>query len=365
MSFLNKIFKSNNDENNSQKNFWNWFERNSYQFWKTINSGKNIENDFFEKLSPELEKINEGIYFLTGMLDDKTAELILTADGIIKNIVFVEGLVSLSPKLSNWKFTALKPSLNIEDVSIEYENKYIFSSENLWFTPIIHNDYPDEIDILIQYENYNDEEKSVITNGVFIFLDNFLGELTSATVIDTLEVQGKSNEKNETIPIAKLKEYLNWRESEFTQKFQNTRRTNTDQDAYSSFEAKLENDLPYLAIANTSVLEWKDSPSHPWILRIDIEYDGNDNNGLPNDLDYNLMNDFEDDVMKLLIDKNGYINVGRETADNLRQIYFACIEFRNSSKVVYEIIKKYHDKLRIDYVIYKDKYWQTFDRFKS
>ncbi|WP_313376766.1 DUF695 domain-containing protein [Chishuiella sp.] len=365
MNFIKKISSNNKKDQNLQTNFWNWFLQNSQKFWEIVNTGERIEIDFFDKLSNELEKINNEIYYLSGMYDETTAELILTADGIIKNIVFVEELINKSPNISNWKFTALKPQLDIQNALIEYGDKYIFSSDNLHFSPKFHQDYPDEIDILVQYDFYDKNDEDAIINGVYIFLENYLGELSAVTTIDNLSVQGKLDDDAEIIPISKLKEYLVWRESEFSQKFQSTRRINTNEDSYSNFEAQSKNGLPYLAIVNNSILEWKGSPSHPWIMRIDIKYDGTENNGLPNNIDYNLMDDFEDEIMSFLLDKDGYLNVGRETGDNLRQIFFACHEFRFSSKTVYEIIEEYADKLSINYTIYKDKYWQTFNKFRT
>jgi hypothetical protein len=66
------------------------------------------------------------------MYNDNTAELVITADGAIENIVFVEELISAAPKIDGWKFTALKAALDIKDVNIEMSG-YRFSKENLSF----------------------------------------------------------------------------------------------------------------------------------------------------------------------------------------------------------------------------------------
>ena len=76
-----------------------------------------------------------------------------------------------------------------------------------------------------------------------------------------------------------------------------------------------------------------------------------------------LLTTIEDAIMSALIDKEGYLNVGRQTSDNERKIYFACKEYWKSSEVLYEIQEKYSENFEIDYQIYKDKYWKTFDRF--
>jgi hypothetical protein len=130
-------------------------------------------------------------------------------------------------------------------------------------------------------------------------------------------------------------------------------------------EAKLENGSNLIAIINTTILEWDSKASHPWILNIEIKYNGSNNNGMPDSNTYELLNNFEDEVMQELKDFNGYLNVGRQTSDNTREVYFACKDFRKSSKVLYELTKKYCDKLEINYDIYKDKYWQSFNRFRA
>src|SRR5436190_19930703 len=88
-------------------------------FPSRLNPGKTSKKDFFSQLSPMLNQLREEIYYVTGMFDKDTVELILTADGTVKNIGFVEELVTAAPGIEGWKFTALKPSLDIKDVNIE------------------------------------------------------------------------------------------------------------------------------------------------------------------------------------------------------------------------------------------------------
>ena len=123
MNFLNNFFRKK-DEVNSYETFWNWFQANEQKFFDTVKNQHNIENNFFDKLSPQLNKIKSDLFFLTGMADDNTVELIFTPDGIIKNIFFVEELVAAAPTLSNWKFTALKPATG--NIGLHMEN-YTFA----------------------------------------------------------------------------------------------------------------------------------------------------------------------------------------------------------------------------------------------
>lgn len=345
----------------SYDDFWTWFQTNERKFYDIVKSGKNPEKDFFDKLSPKLEKIKDGYFFLTGMFDENTAELVLTPDGIIKNIVFVEELVKSAPTIQNWKFTALKPALDIENVRIDMAG-YRFESENLSFYSIDDNNYPDEVDIVIVHNDYNEDDKSIIISGTYIFIDNYLGELNAVTTIDNLTVIPKDKAEKELIPIAKLKDYLIWREKEFVEKYSGFR-YDTENDKYSSLEAELSNGRPFVAIINTTLLKWDSKASHPWILEVEINFDGENNNGMPDNDTYELLNNFEDEIMFEIKDFDGYLNIGRQTADNSREIYFACHDFRKPSKILYELTKKYSGILNFTYAIYKDKYWQSFERF--
>jgi hypothetical protein len=70
-------------------------------------------------------------------------------------------------------------------------------------------------------------------------------------------------------------------------------------------------------------------------------------------------------IMHELKDVDGYLNVGRQTSEGEREIYFACKDFRKPSKVFFNTQKKHPDNFEIEYDIYKDKYWKTFERFNG
>lgn len=362
MSFLKNIFGKKDEAINSYSDFWTWFQKNEKDFYDVVKKRKDIEKGFFNKLSPKLEELKDGYFFLTGMSDENTVELVLTADGNTKNIVFIEELVTAAPMIDGWKFTALKPALDIKNVSIEMAGLK-FNSENLFFYSNDLPGYPDEIDICVVHKDLNDDNRQQITDGVYIFLDNYLGELDFVNNIDNLQIISKAEAQKDLIPISKLKDFLTWRQKEFIEKYEGER-YNTENDNYSVLEAQLPNGNRLLAVLNTQLLNWDRQASHPWIGVFTIKYDGSTNNGMPNDSDYEAMNILEDHLMKVLIDKDGFLNVGRQTANNERDIYFACKDFRKPSKVFFEIQKKYKKSFEIEYDIYKDKYWQTFERFK-
>lgn len=363
MSFLKKFFSQQSEPTDTTKNFWSWFEKNERSFFNSVKERKNIEKNFFNKLSERLSLIADDIYFLTGMFDTNTVELVLTPDGIIKNIVFVEELVQSAPSISGWKFTALKQAIDLDKLHIEMQG-FHFNSENLFFYSNDLAGFPDEIDITIVHTDFNEKDKSTITNGAFIFLDNYLGELDFITTVDHVTVTGKENNQKELIPISKLKEFLLWREKEFIEKYEGVR-YNTENDEYLGLEAELNNGRPLIAVINSVLLDWDSKASHPWFLKIEFKYDGEKTNGMPDNKTYELMDKIEDEILEELKDYDGYLNLGRETADNSREIFFACKDFRKPSKVLNSITKKYKPSIDLSYDIYKDKYWRTMNRFKN
>jgi hypothetical protein len=361
MNFLKKILAKKEKPVTDYDDFWIWFQGNEKTFFDVVKQQGDIEKVFFDKLSPQLNQLKDGFFYLTGMCDANTAELILTADGKIKNIVFVEELVKSAPKIAGWRFTALKPATDIKNIIIQMAG-YKFGAENLNFYSNESAEYPDEIDITIVHDEFDDENKNTITNGTYIFLDNFLGELDSVTTIDSLTVTGRSEAQKELIPIEKLKAFLVWRQKEFLEKYDGTRH-DTENDHYSMLQAELPNGNELIAIINTDLLNWDAKASHPWILTAEINYDGENNNGMPNDATYQQLEDIENQILDELKDFEGCLNIGRQTADGLREIYFACKDFRQPSKVLTKIRNDYAGKIEINYDIYKDKYWQTFNRF--
>jgi len=362
MRILQNIFGNKDKQIKTYRDFWIWFQKNEKRFYSVVKLHKNLESDFFDPLSLKLGELMDGYFFLTGMFDDNTAELVITSDGNIKNVVFVEELIAASPEIIGWKFTALKPEMNIKNVSISMAG-YEFNSENLFFYSNDISNSPDEIDITILHKDYNEEDKSTIVNGTYIFLDNFLGELNSITTIDNLTITSINEAKKDLIPIEKLKAYLIWRQKEFLEKYEGVR-YNIENDSYSSLEAELNNGLPLIAVVNTALLDWDRKSSHPWIASVEIKYQGQNNNGMPDDFTYQKLNEIEDELMKGLLDYEGYLNIGRQTADNVREIYFACKDFRKPSKIFHQFVKDYSDSFEIIYDIYKDKYWKTFNRFR-
>ena len=84
---------------------------------------------------------------------------------------------------------------------------------------------------------------------------------------------------------------------------------------------------------------------------------------MPDKETYQLLNDLEEEITAELKDADGYLSVGRQTANGNREVYFTCKEFRKPSKVLNQL-QKIHD-VEISHTIFKDKYWQSLERFRQ
>lgn len=360
MHFFKKLFQYKQEKNNYVR-FWNWFQTKEKKFHKIVKNRSNVEIDLFNKLSNQLDQLHEGFYFLAGMLDDETAELVFTADGDLKTIVFIEALVALAPPIKGWRFTALKPPSNSSDIGIKM-SEYEFDKDTISFYYHEHPEHPDAIDITFVHQDYTKENATTISNGTFIFLDNFLGELNFATLIDNIDLVAPQDAQKKLIPIEKLNNFLIWRQKEFIEKYDGIRH-NTDDDEYALLEGVLENGNTIIVTINNELLRWDSKASHPWIARIEIPYDGKNNKGMPDQEMYDFLTELEEEITEALPNKEGYLNVGRQTGDHLRTLFLACKEFRKPSIVCFNLKQKYQSKITMEYTIYKDKYWLSFDRF--
>ncbi|MGN7723521.1 DUF695 domain-containing protein [Chitinophaga sp. 22620] len=359
MSFLSKLFGTREKTDiRDNASFWKWFARHEREFYRVLHKGKEIDSRFMDKVIPPLHQLNEQFYSLAGKYDEHTVEMVISAEGDIKSFVFVEDLVAAAPALPGWKFTALKPGLGFADIEIGM-NGYTFSSRNISFYSNENPEYPDEIDITFVHTDYNGENQKEIGNGIVIFLENALGELATATLIDAIQFGGADGQT--LIPLEKLEDFLRWREKEFVEKYKGTR-SNKDSDLYAVVEGRNSYDMPLIACINSELLEWDAKPSHPWMLVIEhtFEYDGN---GMPSADMHEALADFEDGLLDALHEKDGHLYLGRSTEGGSRFIFIACREFREISRQTAAYLEKYPAKKDVNYRIFRDKYWMTMEKF--
>jgi hypothetical protein len=363
MSFLKKLFAPAREIIISDyESFWEWFSLLQEEFHSILLSRNGIDTRLMNRLIPALHKLNPGFFCVCGIESDHTAELIISAEGNVKNFVFVEDLITAAPSIPGWKFTALKPAAGLDAMSTNMKG-YEFNQRKIGFYAKKDPAHPDEISLVFVHEDYNKENARQIENGTFVFLENALGELNLATLIDDIQISGPE-QKLETIPLQKLISYLKWRETEFIEKYKGGR-YNTDLDRYATFSGQDANGRSSIGLMNTDLLQWDAKGSHPWMMTVTINYGGNHTNGMPDKEMFKTMDRFEKDLCDLLVDEKGYLNIGRQTYNGVRTIYFACSEFRHASRIAKLMISEYKGLIEGDYSICRDKYWMTVEKFSK
>lgn len=366
MEFFKNIFNKKDEPIQTYSDFWVWFEKNSKKFFNVIknsqNNVENIEKNFFSQISSKLAEIKDGYFYLVGMIDENTVDLVLTADGNPSNIVFVEELVAAAPKMQNWQITAFKPPSALHNLAIQVEN-YLFNKDNIFFYDNELEKYPDKISITVLYEDLNKDNEKIIQTGISIFLDNYLGELESMNNVDDVIIINRKETEKELVSITKLKDFLVWKQKEFIEKYDSDYYESEKSD-YTMYENSFEDGSNYISVMNQNLLDWDKKASHPWIAVFVICYEYDNTSQMPNQDDYDLMNEIGEEISSQLNAKNGHLNIGREIGKGEREIYFACKDFRQISKVFFEMQKKYATKFETHFEIYKDKYWESFERFE-
>ena len=366
MKFIKNIFSKKEEKESTSKSqitiveFWNWFMENQSRFHKAVKEQNNIQFEFINPVFNKLNQIREGAFLLIGMMDENKAEIVFTAEGNLLNFPYISEIVDSSPKLENPQFTAFKPSMDFPDFGINMGPKS-FSTDNIKFYTNIDSNYPDQIDIrLVFTEEYGEEEKALTEHGIFIFGENYIGELKLATQVDRISVEHQIDTSEDLNPITKLNEYINWREKEFEEKYIGTVH-NSDESNYSSLEWE-KGDKGIVGVVNSDLIRWDKKASHPWIMVITIEFDENENNGMPNQEALQTYYQFEDKLRELLPDKEGYIHVAQTTGLGKREIYYANKDFVKPIKILDQMKDKVNFKYSIE--VFKDKYWQSMKHFE-
>jgi hypothetical protein len=358
MSLFSKIFKKK--EIQTYQDFWDWFLAHEKTFYDSIIAQKDIVDICVTPIMEKLQMLDKRFYCQVGKAGADKAELVITPEGDIKHFVFTEAFVQSAPNLPNWLFTHLKQPVS-EGVSIRM-NGYVFNKETVSFYYDINPDYPDEIDIHLVHKDYNKEADKTIKTGCFVLLDTLLGEFNSTTLIDAITIEETNKSDKDLVSIAKLNDFIVWREKEFVEKYQLTLEDEETYD-FTQYKFTLENDLVVIGMINTTFLDIEAKPSHPWMLVIEIDYISDNDRAMPDDETLELLNNFVDELAAELPTSKGYLNLGRETGNNNRTVYFACKEFNLASKITHTVMGKYADRLNITYDIYKDKYWMTMNKF--
>jgi hypothetical protein len=341
--------------------FWNWFVKNEHRFKDAVGN-TNKAHVFLDELITQMKPFNPWLKALAGPYDDKRFELIITADGDIALFCKVDELVQAAPALPNWLITAHKPSIGMEPMSIEMFG-HRFSTDNMSFYPVIDPNYPDEINIVIVHPDYTEDEDGNFQTAGMIYLENALGELNTATMIDKYELSRvpPPEEQVELIPLAKLDGYLKWREKEFVEKYAN-KDAARPVESWGVLEAEDREGKPMFATIDSGFRGWEYMAAYPWLVQVDIDYKGSEK-GLPDKKQMEQLQQIEDDLVQKLTGMSSVLFLGHHTHDNRRSIFIHTDDYYPVSKIIHEYIDNNTSSYKPVFFIRKDKYWQNMAFF--
>jgi hypothetical protein len=347
-------------QNEAANLFWQWFVHNEYRFRELEKNDSEQALSFLDELIQQMKPFNPWLKALAGPYSGNRYELIITADGDVALFCKVEELIAKAPVLEKWKFTAHKPALGFEGISIDlYEKK--FSVDTTCFYPIVRDEYPDEVSIILTHVEYDPADDDQFQAGGMIYLENGLGEENTATKIDHYETGPVPAPDSgiEVIPISKLADYLNWREKEFVEKYESFH-AQRPEESFTLLEAEDSDGKLMLVTVDAGFKDWPLRPAFPWLFQVDINYKSDDS-GLPANEQMQEIQDIEDQIVGLLTTGSTIYYIGHRTYDNVRNVFFYASEYKNNSTILHRFVETASVNYGILFFVRKDKYWQSME----
>jgi hypothetical protein len=360
MAGISKYYRQEGAMLQAATAFWQWFEENEHRFRKLEKNDSDQALSFLEELIQHMQPYNPYLKALAGPDSNGNYELIITSDGDIALFSTVEELVKAAPQLPNWVFTAHKPALGFEGISIDLYGLQ-FSTETTSFYPLVLDEYPDEVNIVITHNGYTKDMDDHFQAGGMIYLENGLGEVNTATKIDNYETGPVPDAEKgiEIIPIAKLHEYLNWREKEFVEKYESV--PDERPDTYHLLEAEDRDGKKMLLTVNMDCRYWDKKPAYSWLLQVNINYNGDDG-GFPSEEQLIELQTLEEELFSLL-PEDRTILAGNKTYDNCRNIYFYVSDYKTTAVLLTQYIESKVTNYEILFFIRRDKYWRIMEQY--
>ncbi len=171
------IFKNLFGKGNSEKVFWDWFEKNSAKYLQLDEHNMEV---LFEELSKQLKKVSKGLTFEFSVADENaTREFIISADGNKKYFPDVLSLVRAAPSLENWKILAFRQRSEGDwNLQINHIN---LSPGDAFFT---YSKGDGKLDLELYLRGFDESQEYMMAS--LLMLDAVLGEYDMETRIGRL-----------------------------------------------------------------------------------------------------------------------------------------------------------------------------------
>lgn len=197
--------------NYNTTDFWKWFTTNHSKYLTLDDKSERECEKLMDEFLEQLHRVSDGLFFQISSNQASKAELIITADGDIDFFEEVEKLVQDAPNYQDWEVIAFKPAQGT-NFTTNYEGLEI-DPKVCWFLPLEKEDLPDWMGLRIGIPNYSPSIEKQLLAGTYQMLDTILGEKSSATNIQYVEVDALPENPDEEgfIELKELPAYINWK----------------------------------------------------------------------------------------------------------------------------------------------------------
>jgi hypothetical protein len=168
----------------SQELFWTWFNRRQDSYFALDLSNVAANEMLFADLTSHLHAVDENLTFEFGPKIDGKRELVISADGIRSSFPAVLALVAAAPQLPHWKITAFRPR-RYPVSSIEIGGMTLDPRQ---ISVRMEPDGP-KVDFTILLTGYAEHERNKFSQGVYLLLDEALGEYDVETRVGVINFE--------------------------------------------------------------------------------------------------------------------------------------------------------------------------------
>jgi hypothetical protein len=331
--------------------FWRWFvqheSRYRLQQWSS--------RDFLDAAMVQLRYYDPWIKVMLGPEKDGCLELIVTADGDLAFFARVFELVKAAPTLEGWSIVALKQAIGMEKISIEI-NEWVFNSDTMQFYAEEDERFPDEVSLVLTHGGYSTQHDDLFQTGGMLYLESALGELDAVVTIDRYRVGPDRPDRTPLISLAKLPDYLLWREKEVSGKYEEPP-PDLPHEKWRIVEAEDAGGMPMLAAFNKAYSDWPFRPCYPWLVVIEIHFRGR-KDGLPDPHQWIDLQQIEDEMM-VLLSAQQVLLLGHKTYNKARIIYTYARDYLAASVLLHDYRRRSNRPYEFAFYITRDKYWQA------
>ncbi len=166
---------------NKYQKFWEWFTEFEEDIY--FNVEQKVE-EYVPLIQEKLFDINENLAFeISEVLEDKTRQFIISADGIYSAFDDVLKLSNCDLDLSKWKIIPFRQSEEVTWHSVELDGLTL-SYDEIYFTYEV---ICGLLDMKVYIKNYDRKDNRYV-HAYFLLLDSLIGEYDAVTLFKETEV---------------------------------------------------------------------------------------------------------------------------------------------------------------------------------